>query len=245
MVVIQNFQTSPIPAALNSDFYLYPGLPRWLSGKEPTCWCRRHEFEPWIREIPWRRKWQPTPIFLPAKSHGQRSLVGYCNKSLAQLSDATTTTFIPYSTQPAPQPSQDYFLVGSSVQSLSCVWLFVTPWTTACQASLSITNSRRPPKPIVHRVCDAIQSPHPLSSPFPPAFNLSQNQGLFKWISSLHQVTKVLEFQLQNQSYQWTPKDWSPLGWTGWISLQSKGLSRVFSNTTVQKLQFSSAQFSL
>ena len=206
MVVIQNFQTSPIPAALNSDFYLYPGLPRWLSGKEPTCWCRRHEFEPWIREIPWRRKWQPTPIFLPVKSHGQRSLVGYCNKSLAQLSDATTTTFIPYSTQPAPQPSQDYFLVGSSVQSLSCVWLFVTPWTTACQASLSITNSRRPPKPIVHRVCDAIQSSHPLSSPFPPAFNLSQNQGLFRWISSLHQVTKVLEFQLQNQSYQWTQR---------------------------------------
>ena len=58
----------------------------------------------------------------------------------------------------------------------------------------------------VHWVGDAIQPPHPLSSPFPPAFNLSQHQGLFQWVSSLHQVAKVLEFQLQHQSFQWTPR---------------------------------------
>ena len=58
----------------------------------------------------------------------------------------------------------------------------------------------------VYWVGDAIQPSHPLSSPFPPAFNLSQHQGLFKWVSSSHQVAKVLEFQLQNQSYQWTPR---------------------------------------
>ena len=75
---------------------------------------------------------------------------------------------------------------------------------------------------------------HPLLSPSPPAFNLSQHQALFQWVSSLHQVAKVLEFQLQHQSFQWI-FNWFPLGWTGWISLQSKGLSRVFSNTTVQK----------
>ena len=57
----------------------------------------------------------------------------------------------------------------------------------------------------VHWVDDAIQPPHPLSSPSPPAFNLSQHQGLFKWISFSHQVAKVLEFQLQHQSFQWTP----------------------------------------
>ena len=57
----------------------------------------------------------------------------------------------------------------------------------------------------VHRVGDAIQPSHPLSSPS-PAFNLSQHQGLFKWVSSLHQVAKVLEFQLQHQSFQWTPR---------------------------------------
>ena len=56
----------------------------------------------------------------------------------------------------------------------------------------------------VHWISDAIQLSHPLSSPSPPALNLSQHQGLFKWVSSSHQVTKVLEFQLQHQSFQWT-----------------------------------------
>ena len=55
----------------------------------------------------------------------------------------------------------------------------------------------------VHRVRDAIQPSHPLSSPSPPSSNLSQHQGLFQWVSSLHQVAKVLEFQLQHQSFQW------------------------------------------
>ena len=54
----------------------------------------------------------------------------------------------------------------------------------------------------IHRVSDVIQQSHPLSSPS-PAFNLSQHQGLFQWVSSLHQVAKVLEFQLQPQSFQW------------------------------------------
>ena len=95
-----------------------------------------------------------------------------------------------------------------------------------------------------HQVGDAIQPSHPLSSPSPPALNPSQHQGLFQWINSSHQVAKLLEFQLQHQSFQWTPQDWSPLGWTGWISLQPKGLSRVFSNTSVQKHQFFSTQLS-
>ena len=55
----------------------------------------------------------------------------------------------------------------------------------------------------VHRVGDAIQPSHPLSSPSPPAFNLSQHQGLFQWVNSSHEVAKVLEFQLQHQSFQW------------------------------------------
>ena len=87
----------------------------------------------------------------------------------------------------------------------------------------------------VHWVSDAIQPSHPLSSPSHPAFNLSQHQGLFQWVSSSYQVAKVLEFQLQHQSFQRNIQDWFPLGLTDWISLQSKGLSRVFSNTTVHK----------
>ena len=58
----------------------------------------------------------------------------------------------------------------------------------------------------VHRVSDAIQPSHPLSSPSTPALSLSQHPGLFKWVSCLHQVAKVLEFQLQHQSFQWTPR---------------------------------------
>ena len=58
----------------------------------------------------------------------------------------------------------------------------------------------------VHRVGDAIHPSHPLSSPSPPAFNLSQHQGLFQGVSSSHQVAKVLEFQFQHQSIQWTPR---------------------------------------
>ena len=74
--------------------------------------------------------------------------------------------------------------------------------------------------------------------------NPSQHQGLFQWVNSSHEVAKVLEFQLQHQFLPMNSQDWSPLGWTGWISLQSKGLSRVFSNTIVQKHQFFSAQLS-
>ena len=85
----------------------------------------------------------------------------------------------------------------------------------------------------INWVSDAIQPSHPLSSPF-PAFNLSQHQGLFlvnQFFTSggqsigLSASASVLPMNIQG---------WFPLGWTGWISLQSKGLSRVFSNTTVQ-----------
>ena len=69
----------------------------------------------------------------------------------------------------------------------------------------------------VHWVGDAIQPSHPLSSPSPPAFNLSQYQGLFKWVTSLHQMAKVLEFQLQHQSFQWI-QDWFPLE-IDWLDL--------------------------
>ena len=96
----------------------------------------------------------------------------------------------------------------------------------------------------VHWVCDAIQPSYPLSSPSPPALNLSQHQGFFQWVSSLHQVAKYWSFSF-NSVLPMNTQDWSALGWTGWISLQSKGLARVFSNTTVQKHQFFGAQLSL
>ena len=89
----------------------------------------------------------------------------------------------------------------NSVHSLSCVRLFANPWPAVCQASLSITNSLSFLKLILSRWC------HPTISssivPFSSAFNLSQHQGLFQWVSSSHQVAKILELQLQHQSFQW------------------------------------------
>ena len=94
----------------------------------------------------------------------------------------------------------------------------------------------------VHWVNDAIKPSHPLSSPSLPALNPSQHQDLFQWVGSLHQVAKVLGVSASTSVLPMNTQDWSPLGWTGWISLQSKGLSRIFSNTTVQKHQFFGAQ---
>ena len=71
-------------ALLSTFFQYHPprmlGFPSGTDGKEPACQCRRHKrrvFHPWVGKIPWRRKWQPTPVFLPGDSHGQRSLVCY------------------------------------------------------------------------------------------------------------------------------------------------------------------------
>ena len=132
----------------------------------------------------------------------------------------------------------------SSVQSLSHFRLFAIPWTAARQASLSITNSQSSPKlmsielvmPSNHLIL------HHLLLLLPsifPSIRVFSNESAFAsggQSIGLSASTSVLPMNTQ---------DWSPLGWTGWISLQSKGLSRVFSNITVQKHQFFGAQFSL
>ena len=131
----------------------------------------------------------------------------------------------------------------SSVQSLSRVRLFATPWIAACQASLSITNSWS------SRRLMSIESVMPSSHltlcrpllllpPIPPSIRVFSNESTLRmrwpkyWSFSLASVLPV------------NTQDWSPLGWTGWISLQSKELSGVFSNTTVQNHQFFSVQLS-
>ena len=96
---------------------------------------------------------------------------------------------------------------------------------------------------LVHWVSDTIQPSHPLWSPSPSAFNLSQHQGLFQWVGSSYQVAKVLELKLQHQSFQWIFRVDFPLRLAGLQEdLWSKGLSRVFSNTTIWKHQFLGAQ---
>ena len=96
-------------------------------------------------------------------------------------------------------------LIGSSVQirsvqSLSRVRLFATPWIAAHQSSLSFTNIWT----YAHQVGDAIQPSYPVLFPSPPAPN--PPQFLFQWVNSSHEVAKVLEFQLQHQFFQWTPR---------------------------------------
>ena len=122
-----------------------------------------------------------------------------------------------------------------SVQSLSHVRLFVSPWTTASQAFLSIINSQKLPKLMS---IELMMTSYPLSFPSPPALNLSQHQGLFKWFSCSHQVAKVLRVSASTSVFPVNTQDWIPLGWTCWISLESTGLSRVFSNTKVEEHQF-------
>ena len=132
----------------------------------------------------------------------------------------------------------------SSVQLLSRVRLFATPWTTTHWASLSITNSRSLPKPI------SIESVMPsnhliLCCPLlllPSIFPASGSFQMSQLFTSDGQSTGV---SASTSVFPMNTQDWSALEWTGWISLQSKWLSRVFSNNTVQKHQFFSAQFSL
>ena len=134
----------------------------------------------------------------------------------------------------------------SLVQSLSHVWLFATLWTATHQAYLSITNSQS-----CSNSCPSSWWCHPTISsyvvPFSSCLQSFITSGSFlksQFFTSGVQSTgawasasaSVLQMNIQ---------DWFPLWWTGWISLQSKGLSRVFSNTTVQKHQFFGAQLSL
>ena len=93
----------------------------------------------------------------------------------------------------------------------------------------------------IHWVNDAIQPSHPLLPP-PLSLTLSQHQGLFQWVGSSHQVAKSTGASASALVLPVSIQGWFPLGWTGLISLQFKGLSRVFSNSTIQKQQFFNAQ---
>ena len=132
----------------------------------------------------------------------------------------------------------------SSVQLLSCVWLFATPWTSACQASLSI-----PTPGVYSNSCPLSWWCHPTFSssviPFSShlhSFPASRSFPMSQFFTSDSQRFGV---SASTAVLQMNIRDWFPLGWTVWIFLQSKGLSRAFSNTTVQKHQFFSAQRSL
>ena len=155
------------------------------------------------------------------------------------LSPSNTITTIMISIEPVRKSNHQFI----SVQSLSRVRLSATPWIAARQASLSITNSQSSLKltsiesvmPSSHLILchPLLLLPPPLSAS--ESFPMSQ---LFAWGGQSPGVSASASFPPKNT------KGWPPSEWTGWISLQSKGLSRVFSNTTVQKHQFFGAQLS-
>ena len=134
--------------------------------------------------------------------------------------------------------------ISSSVQLLYCVWLFVTPCTAADQASLSTTNSQSLLKfmsiesvmPSKHLIlcCPLLLLP----SIFPASVSFTVTQFFASGGQSIEVSASATVLPMNIQ-------DWFPLEWTGFISLKSKGLSRVFSNTIVQKHQFFGTQFSL
>ena len=208
-------------------FFCVAGFPPKLFFTEEivtqTVSSRPEMWETWVWSLgwedPWRRKWQPMLLFLPGKSHEWSRLEGY---SPWGCKEWDTTEWLQFSS------------VAQSRQTLCDPMNRSTPGLSVHHQLLEFTQTH------VHWVGDAIQPSHPLLFRSPPALNLSQHQCLFKWVSSSHQVasasTSVLPMNIQ---------DSFPLWWTGWISLQSKGLSRVFSNTTVQKHEFFSTQLSL
>ena len=213
--------------------------------KNPPAKCKRVGFDPWVRKIPWRRKWQPTPVFLPGKSHGQRSLVGYSPwghkrvghnwatkqqwfkwvfQHVATLSWAAwfckqaCLIHSAFSSQqiPVEVPSwrpQTIVLYWGILWSLWCSGLRFN--CHCCSLAKSCPTLRNPMDcsmlgfPVlhylpefaqthVHWVSGAIQPSYPLLPLSSFALSLSQYQGPFQWVRSLHQVTKVLEFQLQH-----------------------------------------------
>ena len=231
--------------------------------------CWRPRFDPWVWKIPWRRKWQSIPVFLPAESHRQRSLAGYSPCSYKELNrtewlhlvvwdkrgeyvfhdESLNVTFekkifmfliirwmlIFFSWESVQGPSTFCHRLLKLCGSFSCWFLYIlccnsglrkhrlfkllssVQFSSVAQSCLTLCdpmNRSTPGLPDhhqllestqthVHQVGDAIQPSHPLSSPPPPTPNPSQHQGLFQWVNSSHQVAKVLEFQLQHQSFLW------------------------------------------
>ena len=135
-----------------------------------------------------------------------------------------------------------YLIQFSSIQLLSGVRLFATPWTTACQALLSITNSWSPHKPM--SIVSMMLSNHLILCCTLLLPSINPSIRIFSMSQLFPSGGQSIGVSASTSSPPMNTQDWSLSEWTGWISLQSKGLSRVFSNTTVQKHQFFCAQLS-
>ena len=152
------------------------------------------------------------------------------------------------------------YISSNSTSAVACEWhLSSVQFSSIAQLCLTLCNPMdcsTPGFPVrhqlpeltqthVHWVGDAIQPSHPLSSPSPSAFSLSQHQGLFQMSQLFASGGQSSRVSASASVLPMNIQDWFPLGLTGWLPLQSKGLSRVFSNTIVQRHQFFGTQLSL
>ena len=192
-----------------------------MAQKVKNLQCGRTGSNPWVSKILWRRGWLPTPEFLPGEFWVQRSLVssspwGYKESDRKWGTNSFTFIFNMIRSVPVREkvfnkviifPLLSYLPVLTSLFQFNSV-------AQLCRTLCDPMDCSTPGLPVphqlpeltqthVHWVCDAIQPSHPLSTPSPPALNISQHQDLFQWVSSSHQVAKVLELQLQHQSFQW------------------------------------------
>ena len=178
----------------------------------------------------------------------------YCNRRMFEIRKKTrvsgaqwarrTQGYVFFVLMLGKQECQKEILTwSSSVQSLTCPTLWdpmncSTPDFPVHHQLLELTQTH------VYRIGDAIQPSHPLA-PFSSCLQSFPASGSFPMTQFFASGGQSIEVSASASVLPVNTQDWSPLGWTGWISLQSKGLSRVFSNTTVQKHQFFGAQLSL
>ena len=137
---------SPFPQASRAHYVLFAvctalhRLPRWNSGKEFTCQCRNHKgrgFDPWVRKTPWRREWQPTPVFLLGESHGERSLAGYSSWGCKELDTTENTVHTP-----------------------TCTGLILLCWSFSASGSLALDQPLTPTLPTLLYSALGLFRPH-------------------------------------------------------------------------------------
>ena len=218
-------------------------IPRWCSGKESTCQCgrcKRCGLDLWVRKTLWIRKWQPTPVILLRKFRGQRSLAGCSPWGWRELE-------ITEHTHTHTHTGLRFWAISSEFSSVNLV----------AQSYLTLCNPMDCSMPgfrLHHHLLELAQTCpsswwwHPTISSSVISFSSCLQSfpaaGSFPMRQFFASGGQSMGVSASKSVLPMNTQDWSPLGWTGWISLQSKGLSRVFSNTTIQKHQFFSAKLS-
>ena len=261
------------------------------------------------REIPWRRKWQPTPVFLPGKSHGQRSLASYSPWGSKEWETLSLSLIYIYLNLSMILAFKDWFMYFFKTTWFLNMDQFFTWWSTEEKANFSMLEVKLSVElsetqymwfcgglkkcsiiiwdmhsftcfiywlsvQFSHSVMSDSLRPHGLQHARPPCPSATPrvypnscplgqwchptiSSSVITFSSHLQSFPALGPFQMSqffssegqsigvSASTSVLPINWFPLGWKGWISLQSKGLSRIFSNSIVQKHQFFGTQLSL